>query len=116
MVTAWAAAWAFEAAIVALSHKLAKHIETTPRYTAGRVWPRPMSHLYPNACADGLLVTVGVSVRWNTARFFATPAPGRTCVCGRYDVRPLLHSPASGGILPPVSLMFARILANTADG
>jgi hypothetical protein len=36
-ITAWAAAFAFEAAIAALTHKLAKHIESTPRYSAGRV-------------------------------------------------------------------------------
>ena len=34
---------------------------------------------------------------------------------GRYHVPPLLYSLAFGGILPLVSLMFARILANSAD-
>ena len=33
----------------------------------------------------------------------------------RYNVPPLLYSLAFGGILPLVSLMFARILANTAE-
>ncbi len=46
---------------------------------------------------------------------FATPAQGRYCVFGRYNVPPLLYSLAFGGILPLVSLMFARILANTAE-
>ena len=36
-------------------------------------------------------------------------------IFGRYDVPPLLYSLAFGGILPLVSLMFARILANTAE-
>lgn len=35
-VTAWAAAFAFEAAIATLTHKLARHIEKTPRYSD---WP-----------------------------------------------------------------------------
>ena len=61
-VTAWAAAFAFEAAIAALTHKLAKHIESTPRYTAGRVWLRRISYQYLNAFSAGLLVAVGVSV------------------------------------------------------
>ncbi len=36
-------------------------------------------------------------------------------IFGRYGVPPLLYSLAFGGILPLVSLMFARILANTAE-
>ena len=48
-------------------------------------------------------------------RDFATPAQGRYCVYGSYRIPPLLYSLAFGGILPLVSLMFARILANTAD-
>ena len=64
-VTAWAAAFAFEAAIAALTHKLAKHIESTPRYTAGRVWLRRISCQYLNAFSAGLLVAVGVSVLAN---------------------------------------------------
>lgn len=52
MVTAWAAAFAFEAAIAALTHKIAKHIDSTPRYTAGRVWLRRTSHQYRNAGSD----------------------------------------------------------------
>ncbi|NOR83389.1 MAG: hypothetical protein GQ526_07855 [Ardenticatenales bacterium] len=121
MVTAWAAAFAFEAAIAALTHKLAKHIETTPRYTAGRVWLRRISHQYLNAYAAGLLVAVGVSVLANFGhavefgRDFATPAQGRYCVFGQYKIPRQLYSLAFGGILPLVSLMFARILANTAE-
>jgi hypothetical protein len=54
MVTAWAATFAFEAAIAALTHKLAEHIESTPCYprsclvTANvlpipqRPWPEPL--------------------------------------------------------------------------
>ena len=65
MVTAWAAAFAFEAAIAALTHKLAKHIESTPRYSAGRVWLRRITYQYLNAFSAGLLVAVGVSVLAN---------------------------------------------------
>jgi hypothetical protein len=67
------------------------------------------------------MVAVGVSVLANFGHAveygheFATPAQGRCCVFGRYDVPPLLCSLAFGGILPLVSLMFARILANTAE-
>ena len=44
---------------------------------------------------------------------FATP--GRYRIYGRYNVPPLLYSMAFGGLLPLVSLLFARSLANTAD-
>ena len=113
LVTAWAAAFAFEAAIAALTHKLAKHIESTPRYTAGRVWLRRISYQYLNAFSAGLVVAVGVSV---LANFGHSVEYGQEfAIFGRYDVPPLLYSLAFGGILPLVSLMFARILANTAE-
>jgi hypothetical protein len=49
IVTASAAAFAFEAAIAALTHKLAGHIGTTPRSTAGCGWLRRLSCQYLNA-------------------------------------------------------------------
>jgi len=124
-----AAAFAFEAAIAALTHRLAKHIEPTPRYTAGHVWLRRTSYQYLNAYAAGLLVAVGVCVLASFGhavefgRDFAPPAHtvpalcrwGRYCVYGRYSIHPLLYSLAFGGILPLVSLRFARILADTGD-
>lgn len=55
------AAFAFEAAIAALTHKLAKHIESTPRYTAGRVRLRRILYQYLNAYAVVLLVAVWIS-------------------------------------------------------
>jgi hypothetical protein len=61
LITAWAAAFAFEAAIAALTHKLANRIQMTPRYTAGRVWLRRFVYQYINAYAAGLLVALGVS-------------------------------------------------------
>jgi hypothetical protein len=113
LITGWAAAFAFEAAIAALTHKLAKHIESTPRYTAGRVWLRRISYQYLNAYAGGLLVAVGVSV---LANFGHAVEYGRDfAIYGQYRIPPLLYSLAFGGILPLVSLLFARILANTVE-
>ena len=113
MVTAWAAAFAFEAAIAALTHKLAKHIESTPRYTAGRVWLRRISYQYLNAFSAGLLVAVGVSV---LANFGHAVEYGRDfAIYSSYRIPPVLYSLAFGGILPLVSLLFARILANTTE-
>ena len=85
------------------------------------MWLRRLSYQYLNAYSAGLLVAVGVSILANFGHAveygqdFATPAQGRYCVFDRYNVPPLLYSLAFGGILPLVSLMFARILANTAE-
>jgi hypothetical protein len=56
---AWLAAFAFEAAIAALTSKLAKHIETTPRYSSGNVALRKFSYRYLNAYSVGLSVAFG---------------------------------------------------------
>ena len=61
----------------------------------------------------GLLVAVGVSVLANFGH--AVEYGQEFAIYGRYNVPPLLYSLAFGGILPLVSLMFARILANTAE-
>jgi hypothetical protein len=101
-VTAWAAAFAFEADIAALTHKLAKHIESAPRYTAGRVWLRRITYQYLNAFSAGLLVAVGVSV---LANFGHAVEFGRDfSVFGQYMIPSLLYSLAFGGILPGVSI------------
>ena len=66
-----------------------------------------------NAFAAGLLVAVGVSVLANFGH--AVEYGQDFAIYGRHNVPPLLYSLAFGGILPLVSLMFARILANTAE-
>jgi hypothetical protein len=113
IVTAWAAAFAFEAAIAALTHKLAGHIGTTPRYTAGRVMLRRMSYQYLNEYAAGLFVALGVSALANFAH--AVEYGREFAIFGRYSIPPLLYSFTFGGILPLVSLLFARILGDTAE-
>ena len=113
LVTAWAAACAFEAAIAALTHQLAKRIETTPRYTAGHVALRRFSYQYLNAYAAGLFVALGVSGLANFAH--AVEYSRNFAMFGRYDVSPLLYSLTFGAILPLVSLLFARILGDSAN-
>jgi hypothetical protein len=113
IVTAWAAAFAFEAAIAALTHKLAGRIGGTPRYTAGRVLLRRASYQYLNAYAAGLFVALGVSALANFAH--AVEYGREFAIFGRYSIPPLLYSFTFGGILPLVSLLFARILGDTAE-
>jgi hypothetical protein len=112
IVTAWAAAFAFEAAIAALTHKLAKRIETTPSYPVGRVMLRRVSFQYLNAYAAGLFVALAVSALANFAH--AVEYSRDFAIFGRYQVPPLLYSLTFGAILPLVSLLFARILGDTA--
>ena len=113
IVTAWAAAFAFEAAIAALTHKLAGRIGTTPRYTAGHVLLRRTSYQYLNAYAAGLFVALGVSALANFAH--AVEYGREFAIFGQYSVPALLYSFTFGGILPLVSLLFARILGDTAE-
>jgi hypothetical protein len=112
VVTAWAAAFALEAAIAALTHKLPGRIMTTPRYTAGRVLLRRSSYQYLNAYAAGLFVALGVSALGNFAH--AVEYGREFAIFGRYSISPFLYSVTLGGILPLVSLLFARILGDTA--
>ena len=74
---------------------------------------RRISFQYLNAFSAGLLVAVAVSVLANFGH--AVEYGQEFAIFGRYNVPPLLYSLAFGGILPLVSLMFARILANTAE-
>jgi hypothetical protein len=113
LVTAWAGAFAFEAAIAALTHQLAKRIETTLRYTAGHVALRRFSYQYLNGYAAGLFVAPGVS---GLANFAHAVEYGRAfAIFGRYSITWLLYSVTFGGILPLVSLLFARVLGDTSD-
>ena len=110
---AWLAAFAFEAAIAALTHKLARHIETTPRYTSGLVWLRKLSYRYLNAYSLGLLVAIGVSMAANLAH--AVEFGQSLLIFSSSPVLAGLYSVAFGAILPLVSLLFARVLSNVAE-
>ncbi len=112
-LSAWAAAFAFEAAIAALTHRLAKRIETTPRYTTGNVFFRRLSYQYLNSFAAGLLIALIVSALANFGH--AVEFGQDFAIFAKYDVSPLFYSLAFGGILPLVSLLFASILADTTE-
>jgi hypothetical protein len=111
--TAWAAAFAFEAAIAALTHKLAKRIETTPQYTSGNVFMRRLTFQYLNSFGAGLFVALVVSALANFGH--AVEFVQDFAIFALYNVSPLVYSLAFGGILPLVSLLFARILADKVE-
>lgn len=113
ILTVWAAAFAFEAAIAALTYRLAKRIETTPRYTSGNVFLCRIVYQYLNSFGAGLFIALVVSALANFGH--AVEFGQDFAIFTQYDVSPLVYSLAFGGILPLVSLLFARILADTTD-
>jgi hypothetical protein len=111
--TAWVAAFAFEAAIAALTHRLAKHIESTPRYTAGRVALRRFAYRYANPYAIGLSAAVTISALANLAHAVEFGRTLRIVRCS--SLMAGLYSVGLGGILPVSSLLFARVLSEVDE-
>lgn len=107
---AWAAAFAFEAAIAVLTHKLAKHIETTPKRLSARA---KFGYRYLNAYAVGLVTALGVSVLANLAH--AVQFGRQMAIFGDSPVLAGVYSVAFGAVLPMVSLLFARVLSNVVE-
>lgn len=110
---AWLAAFAFEAAIAVLTSKLARHIETTPRYTSGNVGRRKFLHRYVNAYSFGLLVSTLVSMIANLAHAVEFSRP--LAIFSNPLVSPGLFSVTFGAVLPVVSLLFARVLSDVTE-
>lgn len=111
--TAWLAAIAFEATIAVLTHRLATHIESTPRYTSGNVKWRQFQYRYLNAYAMGLLITVGVSALANLAH--AVQFGGGLAIAPNDSFIYAIYLAAFGAILPFASLLFARVLSRAVD-
>lgn len=109
----YVAALAFEAAIAVLTHKLSKHIEQTVK-EAKRLqgWPK-FQRQYMNAFSLGLVIATVVSSLANLAHAvqFAQPLE----IFSRWGVPSQVYVVAFGGILPVVSLLFARVLSNVNE-
>ncbi len=112
-LTAWLAALAFEAAIAVLTHRLASHMETTPRYTSGNVKLRILQYRYMNAYAMGLLVTVFVSAFANLAH--AVEFGNGLQIAPKGSFIYAVYLAAFGAVLPFASLLFARVLSRAVD-
>lgn len=107
--TAWTAAIAFEAAIAILTHKLARHMENVKRRVG---WAR-FSYLYLNAFGFGLLSATAISALANLAHAVEFGQP--LAIFAQWGIPQGVYSVAFGGILPVVSLTFARVLSNVTD-
>lgn len=112
-VVSYIGALAFEAAIAVLTHKLSKHIEETAK-AARRLdgWKR-ISIQYGNAFFAGLVVCTLVSSLANLAH--AIEFGGALKIFTEWRIPSALYSVAFGGILPFVSLLFARVLSEVNE-
>lgn len=107
---AYVAAFAFEAAIAVLTHKLAKHIEDTPKYKKGL---RRFFYQYFNALSFALVIATAVSTLANIAH--AVQFGQSMKIFDEWGIPFGVYTVAFGGILPLVSLTFARVLSNVVE-
>ncbi len=112
-LVSYIAATAFEASIAVLTHKLATHIEQTARKARGlSEWER-FKLRYGNAFFGGLLITTVVSSLANLAH--AVQFAGLLTIFTAWGIPSGVYIVAFGGILPVVSLLFARVLSNVSE-
>ena len=109
-VVSWAAAFAFEAAIAALTHKLSKHIELTPKRSAG--WAK-FKFRYLNSYSLGLLFSLGISTMANLAH--AVEFGGQMLIFAKWTIPFGMYAVAFGAVLPVVSYTFASVLSNAVE-
>jgi hypothetical protein len=112
-LVAYIAALAFEASIAVLTHKLSAHIEQTQK-EAKRLdeWGR-IKLRYFNAYFAGLLIATIVSSLANLAH--AIQFGASLAIFAAWGIPSAVYVVAFGGILPVVSLLFARVLSNVNE-
>jgi hypothetical protein len=107
---AWTAAFAFEAAIAALTHKLTLHLEKTPKRFMN--WAK-FRYRYLNAYSIGLVASIAVSSMANLAH--AVEFGRQLTIFTAWHIPFAVYALAFGAVLPLVSLIFARVLSNVID-
>jgi len=113
-VISYVAAFAFEAAIAVLVHKLAEHLgKKLPKsIDKSKKW-NVFSYRYLNPISFALIVTTAVSALANLAHAVQF---GRTLrIFDEWGVPFAVYTVAFGGILPLVSMTFARVLSNIVE-
>lgn len=104
-------AFAFEASIAVLVHKLSKRIEDTPKRM--KAWYEKLVFQYVNPISFGLLIATVVSGLANLAHAVQFGVPLK--IFTAWGISSDVYSFAFGGILPLVSLTFANVLSNVVD-
>ncbi len=110
LIVAGAASFAFEAAIAVLTHRLARHIETTPRRISGR---QKFAYRYLNAYSFGLLVSLAISALANLAH--AVEFGQELTIFASWGIPQQVYQLGFGAVLPFVSFLFARVLSNVSE-
>jgi len=108
--TPYLAALAFEAAIAALTHKLAKHIESGKRHSSA--W-RKFQYQYLNIYSLGLISCLAISSLANLAH--AVEFGTEIKIFTVWGVPFGLYAVVFGAVLPCISYVFARVLSNAVD-
>jgi hypothetical protein len=108
-IVAWAAAISFEAAIFALTVRLAHRMSDKPKKLSG--WAL-RKHRYINAYSGGLVFAIGVSVLANLAH--SVQFGQALTIFGDASFLSVVYPLAFGGVLPIVSMLFAAVLSNEA--
>lgn len=108
--TSWAAAFAFEAAIAALTHKLAKRIEATPKRIDDKA---KFKFRYLNPFSFGLILALVISTMANLAH--AVEFGQTMLIFAKWNIPFGLYAFAFGAILPIVSFTFANVLSTVVE-
>jgi len=115
-VISYVAAFAFEAAIAVLVHKLAEHLEKKLPKSAREgnwAWLKAFAFRYLNPIAIALIIVTAVSALANLAH--AVEYGQSLKIFENLSVPPIIYTVAFGAILPVLSLTFARVLSNVTD-
>lgn len=108
--TSWAAAFAFEAAIAALTHKLSKHIEETPK----KLTPfAKFKFRYLNSYSLGLIFSLAISTMANLAH--AVEFGQTMLIFAKWNIPFGAYAFSFGAVLPVVSYTFASVLSNVSE-
>ena len=109
IITAWLAAFFFEATIAVITEKLAERISSTPNYQSGNVFLRKQAYRYLNPYSVALVIAMFVSVLANIAH--AVEYGQVLSIFAEWQISPAMYSVAFGAILPVSSLVFAWVLS-----
>lgn len=109
-LVSWTAAFAFEASIAALTHKLSGYIDQTPKRLSS--WAK-FQYRYLNAYSLGLVAAIGVSSMANLAHAVEFGRP--LAIFSEWKIPFSVYALAFGAVLPLVSLVFARVLSNVVE-
>lgn len=119
-ITSGGAAFAFEAIVAVLVHKLAEYWEAVnkKKFKANseqHLWWLKFSHKYINAYVFGLLFALVVSVAANTAHAVQYGDEINLRIVHEWGVPFWLYTVVFGAMLPFCSILFAQVLSNAND-